>query len=115
MSKSNFFSPGAYDELNGTTVHVTSVFANPSCLAIAYATALSKPLPFDGSSSTKYGGNAGLSVPTVSVPGANVASWSFVQFWAVVAAAWVLPEPLSSLPPHAAIANSAATSSRASR
>ena len=44
----------------------------PSSSAIAYATALSKPLPFVGSSSTKYGGKAGLSVATVRVPGVSV-------------------------------------------
>ncbi len=53
MSKSNFFGPGAYDELNGTTVHFTSFSAKPSWSATAYATALSKPLPLVGSSSSK--------------------------------------------------------------
>ena len=32
MSKSNFFGPGAYEELNGTTAHLTSPFAKPSSL-----------------------------------------------------------------------------------
>src|SRR5262249_56729913 len=42
---------------------------NPSCLPIAYATALSKPFPFAGLLSWKYGGYAGESVATVSTPG----------------------------------------------
>jgi hypothetical protein len=44
--------------LNGTTVHSTSLFSKPSSRAIADATALSKPLPLAGSSSTKYSGKA---------------------------------------------------------
>ena len=41
----------------------------PICSATAYATALSKPLPLVGSSSSNHGGNAGESVPIVSEPG----------------------------------------------
>ena len=35
MSKSNFFSPGAYELLNGTTVHFTSALSKPMALATA--------------------------------------------------------------------------------
>ena len=35
MSKSKFFGPGAYEELNGTTVHFTSSFEKPSFFATA--------------------------------------------------------------------------------
>ena len=48
-SKSKSFGPGAYEELNGSTVHFTAARLKPSCFAIAYATALSNPLPFSGS------------------------------------------------------------------
>lgn len=41
MSKSNFFGPGANEASKGSTVHFTCYFEKPSCLAIAYATALS--------------------------------------------------------------------------
>lgn len=47
--------------------------------ATAYATADSKPLPLLGSSSTNHGAYAGLSVPTVSVPGVRVWSEALVQ------------------------------------
>src|SRR4051812_31858994 len=77
MSRSNFFFPGAKEVLNGTTIHLTSSCAKPRFVATAYATALSKPRPERGSltfhgafsSPPNQGGKAGLSVPTVSVPG----------------------------------------------
>src|SRR5437773_2729630 len=76
MSKSNFFGPGANDVLNGTTIHFTSLSTKPSLPATAYATADSKPWPEAGlltfhgdfSAPPNHGGNAGLSVPTVSWP-----------------------------------------------
>ena len=73
--------------------------ANPSLSAIAYATALSKPLPLVGLSSSKYGGYAGLSVATVSVPGVWVLRFAFVQASAwVVAAGLLLLDDVESLP-----------------
>src|SRR5215208_4619417 len=112
MSKSKFFGPGAYEELNGTTVHLTSDSEKPSFSATAYATALSKPLPFVGSSSSKYGGNAGLSVPTVSRPSVLSSSEDLSQLAAAaVGVAEAEPEPEgSSSSPHPA-----ATRDRASR
>jgi hypothetical protein len=80
--------------LNGSVVHFTSLLAYPSFCAIAYATALSKPRPFVGSLSSKYGGKAGLSVATVSVPGLRVCSWSFVHLSAAFAPVAVLLEAL---------------------
>ena len=56
MSKSKDFGPGAYDELKGSTVHFTCDFEKPSCFAIAYATPLSYPLPFDGVLFSNHGG-----------------------------------------------------------
>ena len=35
MSKSNFFGPGAYEVLNGTTIQFTSSLVKPSCFATA--------------------------------------------------------------------------------
>ena len=35
MSKSNDFGPGAYEESNGSTVHLTSLGEKPSLPAIA--------------------------------------------------------------------------------
>src|SRR4051794_24631208 len=83
MSKSKFFSPGAYDVLKGTVTHVTWSFEKPSRSATAYATADSKPLPLLGSLSTNHGSYAGESVPTVRWPGVcsgrlSVAHWSAV-------------------------------------
>ncbi len=69
MSKSKLFGPGAYEESNGSTTHLTSLGVNPSLAATAYATALSNPLPLAGLLLTKYGGYAGESVATVSTPG----------------------------------------------
>src|SRR6476619_2726716 len=74
MSKSNFFSPGAYDELNGTLVHCTWSPVKPSFSATAYATADSKPSPLVGSFLLNHGSYAGESVPMVSVPGVRTAS-----------------------------------------
>src|SRR5438874_1948415 len=76
MSKSNFFGPGANEVENGTTTHPTSLFGKPSFPATAYATAPSNPCPERGSLTFQgafavppnHGGNAGLSVPTVSFP-----------------------------------------------
>src|SRR5919197_4469368 len=77
MSKSKAFLPGAKELLNGTYFHLTSVREKPSCLATAYATADSKPLPVLGSlifqnelfvPPPNQGGYAGLSVPTVRTP-----------------------------------------------
>ena len=124
MSKSKFFGPGAYEELNGTTVHLTSSFEKPSFSATAYATALSNPLPFVGSSSSKYGGNAGLSVPTVSWPDLTRSSRSLGHRSASDPGcgsepelALVEPPPLSSSPPQAATssADASATSMSTAR
>ena len=79
MSTSNFFGPGAYALVNGTTIQVTSDVLKPSFSATAYATADSKPLPLVGSSSMNQGGYAGLSVPTVKVPDVTSSSWSLAQ------------------------------------
>src|SRR5688572_6299392 len=79
MSTSNFLSPGAYALVKGTTIQLTSLDANPSSSATAYATADSKPLPLVGSSSTNHGEYAGLSVPTVNFPAVTSWSWSFAQ------------------------------------
>ena len=76
MSKSNALSPGAYEVLNGTTCQVTSLGVKPRPSATAYATAASKPCPFDGSSSAKYGGYAGVSVPIVNVSAPTVVRFS---------------------------------------
>src|SRR3954453_2417753 len=79
MSKSNDFLPGAYDFANGVYTQLTFAWVKPSFVATAYTTADSKPLPVDGSlifhvepffaPPPNQGGKAGLSVPTVSVPG----------------------------------------------
>src|SRR3954462_11953693 len=79
MSKSNDFLPGAYDLANGVYTQFTFAWVKPSFFATAYTTADSKPLPVDGSlifhvdpfaaPPPNHGGKAGLSVPTVSVPG----------------------------------------------
>ena len=84
MSKSKSLSPGLNDSLNVIGTHVTWSCVMPSCSAIAYATALSKPSPLAGLPvplfgcafhgpyvpvPPNHGWNAGLSVPTVSVPG----------------------------------------------
>src|SRR4051794_13718842 len=79
MSKSNDFLPGAYDLAKGVYTQFTFAWVKPSFVATAYTTADSKPLPVDGSlifhvepfaaPPPNHGGNAGLSVPTVSVPG----------------------------------------------
>lgn len=66
MSKSNDFGPGAYEESNGSTVQRTCDCEKPSCFAIANATALSKPLPFEGVLFSNQGGYAGASVATVN-------------------------------------------------
>src|SRR3954453_2618671 len=79
MSRSNGLAPGANELSNGMTIQFTSSLAKPSLSARAYANALSKPLPSVGSPSShggvappsgmsKYGGNAGLSVPIWSLP-----------------------------------------------
>src|SRR3712207_4351211 len=83
MSKSKDFDPGLNDWLNGTTTQSTSSRVNPSSSATAYATALSKPSPVEGSLIShcepsgvpppNHGGNAGLSVPIVSLPDST--SW----------------------------------------
>src|SRR3954468_2185387 len=114
--------------MNGSVVHFTSVFAKPSFSAIPYTTARSKPLPFVGSSSSKYGGKAGLSVATVSVPGVRVFSLSFVHWLTGAAAAPDEPggedeleELALELPPQAASVSTArgvrmaAASGRAAR
>src|SRR3954451_7177766 len=79
MSKSNDFLPGAYDLAKGVYTQFTFAWVKPSFFATAYTTADSKPLPVDGSlifhvepffaPPPNQGGKAGLSVPTVSVPG----------------------------------------------
>src|SRR3954463_1928771 len=79
MSKSNDFLPGAYDLAKGVYTQLTFAWVKPSFVATAYTTADSKPLPVDGSlifhvepffaPPPNQGGKAGLSVPTVSVPG----------------------------------------------
>src|SRR6478735_7661021 len=74
MSKSNFFAPGAYDELNGTLVHCTASPVKPSFSATAYATADSKPSPLVGPFLENHGSYAGESVPIVSVPAVRAAS-----------------------------------------
>ena len=74
-----------------------------------YATALSKPLPLDGSSSMKYGGKAGLSVPTVRTPGSIVSRSSLTHSVSIVpVAACSASSPSSS--PHAASVPMRATS-----
>src|SRR5687768_14913807 len=88
MSKS--FGPGANDRSNFTGIQVTSSSPKPSSSAMAQATAASKPRLFVGSPSShggvavspsaggsKYGGNAGLSAPIVSVPAVFVSRLSF--------------------------------------
>src|SRR5690242_20172909 len=94
MSKSNGFLPGANERLNGTYVHSTCDREYPSCLATAYATADSKPLPVDGSlifhfdpftsPPPNHGGYAGLSVPIVSFPSLTVSSAAGAQSRGVV-------------------------------
>src|SRR5438094_6281373 len=90
MAKSYDLGPGAYVWLKGATTHVTSDVANPSCAATAYATASSNPFPVYGSSSfqdgwsfvsppEKNGGQAGLSVPIVSMPGATTCRLSLAH------------------------------------
>src|SRR5690349_24829634 len=101
MSKSNGFLPGANERLNGTYVHSTDDREYPSCLAMAYATADSKPLPVDGSlifhfepltSPPPYhGGYAGLSVPIVSFPSLTVSSPDGLQSRGVVVGAAYVP------------------------
>src|SRR3954469_19676482 len=108
MSKSNGFLPGAYALANGTYTHLTAERWKPSCLATAYTTADSKPLPFDGSLSfhcepfgappAYQGVYAGLSVPTVSVPSLTTRSAHPVGSAGAVAC------------PNASVAESAATS-----
>lgn len=76
VSKSKLLEPGLNDCSNGTTTQCTSPFLKPSFPATAYATALSNPCPELGSLTfhieplggvpPNQGGNAGLSVPTVS-------------------------------------------------
>src|SRR5262245_8170012 len=74
MSKG--FFPGRNDAVHTSGVQVTCFLVNPSWLATAYATADSYPWPLYGfeifhgffSAPPKKGGNAGLSVPMVSVP-----------------------------------------------
>src|SRR4249920_4208513 len=83
MSKSKDLSPGLNDSLNVIGTHVTLSCVIPSCSAIAYATALSKPSPLAGFPvplfgcafhgpyvpvPPNHGWNAGLSVPIVSGP-----------------------------------------------
>src|SRR2546423_7060489 len=87
MSRSNFFGPGANEVENGTTTQFTSLFANPSFCATAYATADSNPSPERGSLTfhgawavpPNHGGNAGLSVPTVSLPAFRSGRSPFAQ------------------------------------
>src|SRR4051794_22836358 len=79
MSKSKSLSPGAYDLLNGSTTHFTWSGVKPICLATAYATPLSKPLPLLGSLWMNHGANAGSSVAIVRVPGVLRFNWSIAQ------------------------------------
>ena len=95
MAKSQLLAPGAYVWLNGATAHRTSSAEKPIAPATAYATALSKPLPVAGSFNFhcdplaappwKYGGYAGLSVPTMSAPGLTYVVTPFAQSAAVPA------------------------------
>src|SRR5436190_7036073 len=82
---SKVFGPGWIALLKGTGSQLTLSFVKPSFCATAYAVAASRPWPLVGSpssqgepeaagwSGSKYGGYAGLSAPTVSVPGVSVA------------------------------------------
>jgi hypothetical protein len=79
MSKSQFLGVGLNTLLNGTRVQVTSSGVKPSFWATAAATAPSYPLPFSGLSSTNHGGNTGLSVAIVSLPGVWVCSASLAH------------------------------------
>src|SRR5689334_7560126 len=81
MSKSNFFGVGAITLVKDATVQVTFAGGYPSCLATAYATADSKPLPLLGLSSTNQGAKAGESVATVRVPAFWVRSRPGLQSW----------------------------------
>src|SRR5688572_21524806 len=123
MSRSKSLSPGRNELLNGTTTHSTSSSVKPSSSATAYATALSKPSPVAGSlisqsepsgePPSNHGGNAGLSVPIVSLPSETSSRLSFAQSDAasvVVAAALVVPAASSS----SSEPQPAATSERAS-
>jgi hypothetical protein len=72
-------------------------------------------LPFVGSLSSKYGGKAGLSVATVSVPGVRVLRLAFVHLFCAAAFDDVPEEdaddelePELELPPQAARASAAA-------
>jgi hypothetical protein len=68
---------------------LTFAWEKPSFFATAYTTADSKPLPVDGSlifqaepffsPPPNHGGNAGLSVPTVSFPSLTVSRLAFAQ------------------------------------
>lgn len=95
--------------------------------AMAYATALSKPLPLAGLLSSKYGGYAGASVATVSTPGLCSARVDLLQAAAdeVAAAAevaLVLPVAAGAEPaaeellefelPHAAISTAVRAGTR---
>src|SRR5262245_30729404 len=120
MLKSNFFGPGAKEVLNGTTIHSTSSFAKPSSLATAYATALSNPSPERGSLTfhgafgvpPNQGGNAGLSVPTVSCP-------SLTRFRSALsheaAVAVVAPDDCLLEPPQPVARNASAATSKIAR
>src|SRR5213593_1989408 len=93
MAKSQLLVPGAYVWLNGATAHRTWSAEKPIAPATAYATALSKPFPVAGSFNFhcdplaappwKYGGYAGLSVPTMSAPGLTYVVTPFAQSAAV--------------------------------
>src|SRR6266508_173496 len=89
MSKLKSFGPSLNELSNGTTTHETSSVVKPSWSPTAYATALSKPLPVEGSLISHFepdgvppsnqGGKAGLSVPIVSWPALTSWSWSFAH------------------------------------
>src|SRR5215212_6493076 len=79
---------------------------------MAYAVALSKPLPFVGSLSSKYGGYAGLSVATVSWPAVCVSILSGVQSDAATA---VVEEPPELEPQPATTPASAAAAAITAR
>ena len=62
MSKS--LGPGAYELTNGTGIQVTASAAKPSCSAIAYPTALSKPSPVVGSPVKSESSQGGVLPPS---------------------------------------------------
>ena len=70
--KSKVLSLPATAVSNDVRTHCTASPSKPSSLATANATALSKPCPDSGASSSTYGGKAGSPVAMVSTPASSV-------------------------------------------